>query len=236
MQLSHTTAPRGARAVQTRACRPAPARAAPASPSASTSAVAAAIPSPRLPPRRRRFVVPARAASSSPSTTTAADAEQQQKRRREALLRVVRDLYSTLYDFDDLSITALVSPEVILEDDALQVSLSGPQQVGDYLRWLHAGVDAGEPATATIDAAPLEKAILAGAEAVLADEVAAAAKKAGFTIHTHDGEREDCVIATWVAGEDGEVRGRDEFFFEASGASDPPIVRIHTSRATAGAA
>lgn len=190
------------------------------------------------PTQPRRNPVPARAASASPAASTT-DADLQQKRRREALLRVVRDLYSTLYDFDDLSITALVSPEVVLEDDALQVSLSGPQQVGDYLRWLHAGVDAGEPATATIDAAPLEKAILAGAEAVLADEMAAAAKKAGFTIHNHDGEREDCVIATWVAGDDGEVRGRDEFFFSASagsagsGTSDPPIVRIHTSRATA---
>lgn len=202
---------------------------------------------PALGRRRAQAGRPGRllAASAQQATTpaaTGADTDQQRK-RREALLRVVRDLYSTLYEFDDLSVDGLVSPGVTLEDDSLQVRLEGPQRVGDYLRWLHAGVDAGEPATATVDAAPLEKAVLAGAEAVLADEMAAAAKKAGFAIHHggHEeeggGAREDCVVATWVAGDDGEVRGRDEFFFDASAeASDPPIVRIHTSRVTAAAA
>jgi hypothetical protein len=111
---------------------------------------------------------------------------------------------------------------------------SRPQQVGGYLRWLHAGVDGGEPATTTVDAAPLEKAVLAGAEAVLADDMAAAAAKAGFVIHRSEKDREDVVVATWVRGGDGEVRGRDEFFFDASptadSSSDPPVVRIHTSR------
>jgi hypothetical protein len=191
--------------------------------------------------RRANTTRPAATSPSAPAssaTTTAAD-----QKRRDSLVRQVRDFYSSLYDFD-LPIDGYVREDVALEDDALQVELSGAQAVGGYIRWLHAGegVDGGEPATnATIDGAPLEKAVLAGVEVVLADEIeAAAVKRTGASIHAHAGEREDVVIATWVgrfaggSGEDAEVLGREEFFFAAADASsDPLIVRIHTARTSA---
>jgi hypothetical protein len=198
-----------------------------------------------------------------PSLASASPADPQSK-RRDALLRAVADLYGCLYDYD-LPISGLVSPDVVLEDDALQVTLRGAEQVSEYMLWLHTGADAGEPsAAASIDqawaGAPLEKAVLVGTEAVLADEMAAAAEKAGLSLHVAAGAREDAVIATWVGGRrrngaagggsgsgsasgeeegDEEVVGREEFFFDASeeGAAatggDPRITHIYTTRTQA---
>jgi hypothetical protein len=188
--------------------------------------------------------LPSSAARAAPpqNATGAAAAPSASQKRSADLVRVARDFYAALYDYD-LPVDAYVRQDVTLEDDALQVALSGAEAVGGYCRWLHAGVDGGEPSTtATVDGAPLEKAVLAGVEVVLADEIEAAAKRAGMTapIHAHPGEREDVVIATWVGrfadgGADGaEVLGREEFFFaEADSSTDPLIVRIHTARTSA---